>query len=783
MSAKRKAIDVQESAQKANIDAPDVDPDVLTVTPLGAGQEVGRSCHILKYKGFTIMLDCGIHPGLNGKASLPYIGKIELDKIDLVLITHFHLDHCGALPWLLEKSTFKGRVFMTHATKAIYRWLLADFVRVSNISSVSEMYTEKDVENSMSKIETVSYHQETYFDGVRFTPYCAGHVLGACMFEIEIAGVKILYTGDYSREEDRHLMAAELPPTSPDILITESTFGAREHESRETRELRFTKTVHEVVDRGGRCLIPVFALGRAQELLLILDDYWQHHKELHRVPIYYASALARRCMAVYKTYVNVMKESIQKNISISNPFNFKHISYIKGLNQFDEQYDGGPCVMLASPGMLQSGLSREVFERWASNKANCVLLAGYAVEGTLAKDLLKAPKKVMSMTGHKIDRECDIVYISFSAHVDYAQNRDFIRALDPTHLILVHGEKHEMSRLKTQIINEWEAEQKKVSIFDPKNAETVLLHYRGEKLAKVIGSLATDGPVQSRKVSGILVAKAFNYMIVSPSELGEYTELKTTTIKQRQTVPFEYTLELLYNILASVHGGPSVRFVDVEATKIGGKPTLDKSSARTIEVMDCVTVSMKAGESALLLEWISSPLADMWADAVLAAALQVESRPRTIKMATSQMIARREEEFKASLASSLCRMLSAQYGKGAVIRDQDVISVNFEGRTGTIHLSTLEVQSTNDSLKRHLTAILQRLGRTIRPHTHHQASIAGPGHEHHPQNNQHKHEEDRENTKEEQNQEQENGHDAHEHQAKEEEQLDREEVADAKLVA
>eukprot|EP00043_Microstomoeca_roanoka_P009597 m.91341 g.91341 ORF g.91341 m.91341 type:complete len:112 (+) comp14632_c0_seq1:116-451(+) len=95
----------------------------------------------------------------------------------------------------------------------------------------------------------------------------------------------------------------------------------------------------------------------------------------------------------------------------------------------------------------------------------------------------------------------------------------------------------------------------------------------------------------------------------------------------------------------------------------------------------------------------------------------------------------------------------------------------------------LEVQSTNDSLKRHLTAILQRLGRTIRPHTHHQASIAGPGHEHHPQNNQHKHEEDRENTKEEQNQEQENGHDAHEHQAKEEEQLDREEVADAKLVA
>lgn len=190
---------------------------------------------------------------------------------------------------------------MTHATKAIYRWLLLDYIKVSNISVDNMLYDEADLERSMARIETVNFHQDLTACGVKFTPYYAGHVLGAAMFLIEIAGVKILYTGDYSREEDRHLMAAEVPPVSPDVLITESTYGVHVHEDRATRERRFTGVVNEIVSRGGRCLIPVFALGRAQELLLILDEYWQKHPELENIPIYYASVLAKRCMAVFQT--------------------------------------------------------------------------------------------------------------------------------------------------------------------------------------------------------------------------------------------------------------------------------------------------------------------------------------------------------------------------------------------------------------------------------------------------------------------------------------------------
>ncbi|KAJ8717565.1 hypothetical protein PYW07_005495 [Mythimna separata] len=315
--------------RKGTDPVPMEESDQLTIRPLGAGQEVGRSCIMLEFKGKKIMLDCGIHPGLSGMDALPFVDLIEADEVDLLLISHFHLDHSGALPWFLTKTSFKGRVFMTHATKAIYRWLVSDYIKVSNISTEQMLYTESDLEGSMDRIETINFHEEKDVRGVRFWAYNAGHVLGAAMFMIEIAGVKILYTGDFSRQEDRHLMAAEIPTVHPDVLITESTYGTHIHEKREERESRFTGLVSEIVQRGGRCLIPVFALGRAQELLLILDEYWSLHPELQDIPIYYASSLAKKCMAVYQTYVNAMNDRIRRQIAINNPFVFRHISNLK----------------------------------------------------------------------------------------------------------------------------------------------------------------------------------------------------------------------------------------------------------------------------------------------------------------------------------------------------------------------------------------------------------------------------------------------------------------------
>lgn len=280
------------------------------------------------------------------------------------MIPSFHLDHCAGLPYFLEKvhfksfcninfnlqTTFKGKVFMTHPTKAIYKMLLSDYVKVSNIAIEEMLYDEQDLINSMEKIETINYHQQVECGGVTFWSYNAGHVLGAAMFMVEIAGVRILYTGDFSRQEDRHLMAAEIPHIPPNILIVESTYGVQIHEPRNERERRFTTTVYDIVRRGGRCLLPVFALGRAQELLLILDEFWESHPELNNIPIYYASNLAKKCMTVYQTYTNMMNDKIRQQFAVSNPFIFKHISNLKSMEHFQ---DVGPCVVMASPGMLQ----------------------------------------------------------------------------------------------------------------------------------------------------------------------------------------------------------------------------------------------------------------------------------------------------------------------------------------------------------------------------------------------------------------------------------------------
>jgi cleavage and polyadenylation specificity factor subunit 3 len=252
-------------------------------------------------------------------------------------------------------------------------------------------------------------------------------------------------------EDDRHLMAAELPGKKPDVLIVESTYGVQVHASRAEREARFTGTIERIVSRGGRCLIPVFALGRAQELLLILDEYWQANPHLHGIPIWYASKLASRALRVYQTYANMMNARIRAQMDVSNPFSFRFIQNLKSIDvqNFD---DSGPSVVFASPGMLQSGVSRQLFDRWATDPKNGVMLAGYAVEHTLAKEIMNQPKEVVTLEGRRQALNCLVDHVSFSAHVDFVQNRSFITQTDPKHIILVHGAKDEMGRLKSALL-------------------------------------------------------------------------------------------------------------------------------------------------------------------------------------------------------------------------------------------------------------------------------------------------------------------------------------------
>lgn len=670
------------------------DGDQLIVTPLGAGSEVGRSCVYMSFRGKNILFDCGIHPAYSGMAALPYFDEIDPSSIDVRLITHFHIDHAASLPYFLEKTTFNGRVFMTHATKAIYKLLLTDYVKVSKVSVEDMLFDEQDINKSMDKIEVIDFHQTVEVNGIKFWCYTAGHVLGAAMFMVDIAGVRILYTGDYSREEDRHLRAAELPQFSPDICIIESTSGVQLHQSRHIREKRFTDVIHSTVAQGGRVLIPAFALGRAQELLLILDEYWANHPDLHNIPIYYASPLAKKCMAVYQTYILSMNDRIRNQFANSNPFVFKHIS---PLNSIDDFNDVGPSVVMATPGGLQSGLSRQLFDSWCSDKKNACIIPGYMVEGTLAKTIINEPKEVTLMNGLTAPLNMQVHYISFSAHADYAQTSTFLKELMPPNIILVHGEANEMMRLKQKLLTEFPDGNTK--IMTPKNCESVEMYFNSEKLAKTIGRLAEKTPDVGDTVSGILVKKGFTYQIMAPDELHVFSQLSTATVTQRITIPFVGAFGVIKHRLEKI-------FESVEFS------TDEESGLPALKVHERVTVKQES-EKHISLQWSSDPISDMVSDSIVALILNISREVPKIVMEEEDAV-KSEEENGKKVEKVIYALLVSLFGD-VKLGENGKLVIRVDGNVAQLDKESGEVESEHSGLKERVRVAFERIQSAVKP--------------------------------------------------------------------
>lgn len=518
-------------------------------------------------------------------------------------------------------------------------------------------------------------------------------------------------------------------------MICESTYGVQSNEPRAAREKRFTNLVHESVIRGGRCLIPAFALGRAQELLLILDEYWQSRPQLHSVPIYYASALAKKCMAVYQTYVSMMNEKIRKQFATSNPFVFKHISNLRSIEQFD---DNGPCVMMASPAMLQSGLSRELFEKWCTDKKNAIIVPGYVVEGTLAKHILSEPDDVPSMDGKRLPLRMQVEYISFSAHVDYTQNSEFIDEMKPANLVLVHGEANEMMRLKSALLDRYSEKQQNLKIFTPKNCEAVELYFRGEKIVKTIGALASEPPKQGHEISGILMGKDFQYHLMDSRDIEEFTEVKDTSVMQRQCVAYHGTFELVKYHLGQLFGGSS-------SFSTQGLEAYDANKdVKSVKLFDSIEVKQYT-KGQLVLEWEGDIVNDVLADAVIGVILRIESHPVSVKITKTEHHhhhhepEQEEEEARDENCKNesihqesadkridlLEACLKAQFDKDEDEPGESLVKVNRKTLKATImidaqieaeiSLSNLEVKCDDEEAKERICSILQELMLTIMP--------------------------------------------------------------------
>ncbi|KAJ1493197.1 beta-lactamase-like protein, partial [Baffinella frigidus] len=309
----------------------------IKVVPLGAGQDVGKSCILITMGGKNIMLDCGMHPGYNDHRRFPDFRYISSEGnftglIDLVIISHFHLDHCGSLPYFtqvmpilledyrkisVERRGIEEKDFFT--SQQVTPCVLEETVVIALDFQIL-------VKECMMKV-TPCVLEETVVIAPDFEirPYYAGHVLGAAMFYVRVGQQSFLYTGDYNMTPDRHLGSARCDRLRPDLMITESTYATTIRESKRWRERDLLNQVSECVRAGGKVLIPVlipvFALGRAQELCLLLDAFWE--RTGLDVPIYFSAGLTEKANWYYKMFISWTNQKIKDTFVKRNVFDFQ----------------------------------------------------------------------------------------------------------------------------------------------------------------------------------------------------------------------------------------------------------------------------------------------------------------------------------------------------------------------------------------------------------------------------------------------------------------------------
>ena len=300
----------------------------------------------------------------------------------------------------------------------------------------------EQITECVRRIQTIEVGETRVFnEKIKVTCFYAGHVLGAAMFHIDIDGYTVAYTGDYNTICDRHLAGAYMPKIYPDVLMTETTYGDKVRDTKRVREREFLKKIQETIDKGGKVLIPIFALGRAQELCIVLDTYWKRTN--CQVPIYFAGPMAKKANFYYKLFQNWMNSTV-KNLFISNNvFDFKFVK------QGDKTLMKGnkPMVIFATPGMLHGGLSLSIFKEIAPDPKNCVIIPGYCSAGTVGNRILSG-EKVIEIDKTKINVNCEVYYMSFSAHADAKGLLQLIKNVQPRNVMLVHGDYEIMKHFK-----------------------------------------------------------------------------------------------------------------------------------------------------------------------------------------------------------------------------------------------------------------------------------------------------------------------------------------------
>ena len=460
---------------------PEKKEEWVRITALGSARQVGRSSFLLSTPESRILIDCGIDVSSQGAKKFPHfeIPEFNISTIDAVVISHAHLDHVGLLPYLY-KMGYKGPVYMTPPTRDIAALLSLDFIGVAYKQAATPLFNSGDVREMVKHSICLNYGEVTDITpDIRITMNNAGHTLGSAMIHFNIGNGlhNFVYTGDSKFGKSRLLEPANSYFPRLESIQIESTYGGKDNTAppRKESEQELIDYINDVIERGGKILIPELGLGRAQETMLVLEDAMQNGK-LPKVPVY-IDGMIWDINAIHTAYPDFLSRSLKNSVfQDKNPFLSKTFKQVGSAQERKEVIEGGPCVVLATSGMLVGGASVEYLREFADNAKNGLCFVCYQGVGSLGRQIQEGLKE----TTFEVQGKKEITPIrlesrtisGFSAHSSRNELMAFVNNLTPKpkKIIINHGEVSKSLDFASSVYKSY-----KIETIVPKNLETIRL--------------------------------------------------------------------------------------------------------------------------------------------------------------------------------------------------------------------------------------------------------------------------------------------------------------------